>query len=54
MKKVVKRKMGKEPLTAPITFSHYSGAVKTNYWHTWSIEIRRQEPFTKRITSIMV
>lgn len=28
-------------------FSHYSGAVKTNYWHTWSIEIRRQEPFAK-------
>lgn len=35
-------------------FSHYSGAVKTNYWHTWSIEIRRWEPFAKRITSIMV
>ena len=28
-------------------FSHYSGAVKTNYGHTWSIEIRRQEPFAK-------
>ena len=28
-------------------FSHYSGAVKTNYWHTWSIEIRRWEPFAK-------
>lgn len=28
-------------------FSHYSGAVKTNYWHTWSIEIRRWEPFVK-------
>ena len=28
-------------------FSHYSGAVKTNYWHTWSIEIRRWEPFEK-------
>ena len=28
-------------------FSHYSGAVKTNYWDTWSIEIRRQEPFAK-------
>ncbi|OHQ31772.1 glucosyl transferase [Streptococcus sp. HMSC068F04] len=28
-------------------FSHYSGAVKTNYWHTWSIEIRRQGRFAK-------
>ena len=28
-------------------FSHYSGAVKTNYWDTWSIEIRRWEPFAK-------
>lgn len=28
-------------------FSHYSGAVKTNYWDTWSVEIRRWEPFAK-------
>lgn len=35
-------------------FSHYSGAVKTNYWDTWTVEIRRWEPFEKRITSIMV
>lgn len=28
-------------------FSHYSGAVKTNYWDTWTVEIRRWEPFGK-------
>lgn len=28
-------------------FSHYSGAVKTNYWDTWTVEIRRWEPFEK-------
>ena len=28
-------------------FSHYSGAVKTNYWDTWTVEIRRWEPFAK-------